>query len=169
MLKEVKKRFPENLVMQSLGSFDDETVRPVYKRMMLLPGNEVAQVHRYLDLGADMEICHSPMDIICSSAVEELMSYNTGKPVMLAETGAVEPSHAGPSRFYPVDTAGILLHDILFAPFFSGSAGTGMCWHWESYVDKNKLWYHFGRFKEAIKGINPVKKIFPLQDQRVEI
>jgi hypothetical protein len=127
---------------------------------MLLPGNEVAQIHRYLDLGANMEVCHSPMDIICSSAVVELLSYNTGKPVMLAETGAVEPSHAGPSRYYPIDTAGILLHDILFAPFFSGSAGTGMCWHWESYVDKNKLWYHFGRFNEAIKGINPVTEDF---------
>ena len=67
----MKERFPENLVMQSLGSFDNEDVRPVYRKMMLLPGNEVAQVHRYLDLGADMEICHSPMDIICSSAVEE--------------------------------------------------------------------------------------------------
>jgi hypothetical protein len=160
MLGEIKNRFPENLVMQSLGSFDNENVRPVYRKMMLLPGNEVAQVHRYLDPGADMELCHSPMDIICSSAVEEIRSYNTGKPVLLAETGAVEAGHAGPSRFYPLDTAGILLHDILFAPFFSGSAGCGMCWHWESYVDKNNLWYHFGRFSEAIKGINPVKEAF---------
>jgi len=39
MLREVKQRFPENLVMQSLGSFDDEDIRPTYKRMMLLPGN----------------------------------------------------------------------------------------------------------------------------------
>jgi hypothetical protein len=160
MLKEVKKRFPENLVMQSLGSFDNERVRPVYKKMMLLPGNEVAQVHRYLDLGAKMEVCQMPMDIICSSAVEELRRYNTGKPVILAETGAVEPSHSGPSKFYPVDTAGILLHDILFAPFFSGSAGAGMSWHWESYVDKNDLWFHFGRFNEIIKGIDPVSENF---------
>ena len=160
MLSEVKQRFPENLVMQSLGSFDDESIRPVYRKMILLPGNEVAQVHRYLDLGAEMEVCHSPMDIICSSAVEELLSYNTGKPVMLAETGAVEPSHSGPSKFYPIDTAGILLHDILFAPFFSGSAGCGLCWHWESYVDKNNLWYHFGRFNEVVKGINPMTERF---------
>jgi len=44
MLKEVKKRFPKNLVMQSLGSFDAESRRSVYKKMMLLPGNEVAQI-----------------------------------------------------------------------------------------------------------------------------
>lgn len=160
MLKEVKKRFPQNLVMQSFGSFDYEGVRPNYRRLILMPGNEVAQVHRYLDLGARMEVCHEPMDIICSSAIEEIKSYDPGKPVILAETGAVEPSHSGPSKFYPVDTAGILLHDILFAPFFNGSAGAGMSWHWESYVDKNNLWFHFGRFCEIIKGIDPVAENF---------
>lgn len=160
MLAEVKQRFPQNLVMQSLGSFDDERVRPTYRQMMHLPGNEVAQVHRYLDLGAPMEICQQPMDIICASAIEELVAYETGKPIILAETGAVEPRHTGPSKYYPLDTAGILLHDILFAPFFSGSAGAGMSWHWESYVDKNDLWYHFGRFSEAVKGLNPVSEAF---------
>lgn len=160
MLRETKRRFPENLVMQSLGSFDDINIRPVYKKMMLLPGNEVAQVHRYLDLGAKMEVCRAPMDLICSSAIEELLTYHTGKPVILAETGAVEPRHAGPSKYYPKDTAGILLHDILFAPFFSGSAGAGMAWHWESYVHKNNLWYHFARFQEAVKGINPIEEEF---------
>ena len=160
MLNEVKQRFPENLVMQSLGSFDSEKIRPTYRKMMLLSGNQVAQVHRYLDLGAEMEVCHMPMDIICSSAVEELMSYKTGKPVILAETGAVEPNHSGPSKFYPLDTAGIILHDILFATFFSGSAGTGMSWHWESYVDKNNLWYHFKRFSETVKDINPITERF---------
>jgi hypothetical protein len=135
---------------------------------MLLQGNEVAQVHRYLDLGAELEVCHMPMDIICSSAVERLRTYKTGKPVILAETGAVEPSHAGPSKFYPADTAGMLLHDILFAPFFSGAAGAGMSWHWDSYVDKNNLWYHFGRFSEAVKGINPVKERFVVSKSETE-
>lgn len=160
MLREVKKRFPENLVMQSLGSFDTDKVRSVYRRMMELPGNEVAQVHRYLDLGAPLAVCQEPMDIICASAVEELLSYNLSKPVLLAETGAVEPQHAGPSKYYPVDTAGILLHDMLFAPFFSGAAGTGMSWHWESYVHKNNLWYHYRRFNEAVKGIDPAAEEF---------
>jgi len=169
MLGETKKRFPDNLVMQSLGSFDDERVRPVYKKMMLMPGNEIAQVHRYLDLGARMEECKMPMDIICSSSVEELLSYNTGKPVILAETGAVEPRHSGPSKFYPVDTTGMLLHDILFAPFFSGSAGAGMSWHWDSYVEKNNLWYHFKRFSEAVKDINPIREKFVLSRSETDI
>jgi len=160
MLKEVKKRFPENLVMQSFGSFDHDGVRPNYKRLMLMPWNEVAQVHRYLDLGAKMDVCHEPMDIICTSAVDEIKSYNPRKPIILAETGAVEPQHIGPFKLYPADTAGILLHDILFAPFFSGAAGAGMSWHWESYVDKNNLWYHFRRFHRAIEGVDPIVENF---------
>jgi hypothetical protein len=160
MLNEVKRRFPDNLVMQSLGSFDAERVRPVYKKMVLIPGDEVAQVHRYLDPGADMEVCQAPMDIICSSAVEELESYGTSKPVILAETGAVESRHSGPSRYYALDTNGIILHDILFAPFFSGSAGAGMSWHWDVYIARNDLWYHFKRFSEAVKGIDPGKERF---------
>jgi hypothetical protein len=127
---------------------------------MSMPGNEVAQVHRYLDLGAEMEICHAPMDIICASAVKELQSYHLPKPIVVAETGAVEPRHAGPSKYYPRDTAGSLLHDILFTPFFVGAAGTGMSWHWESYVHKNNLWYHFRRFNEVIKDIDPIGESF---------
>jgi len=50
---------------------------------------EIAQIHRYLDLGAEMPVCKMPMDIICSSAIEELHSYHTDKPLLLAETGAV--------------------------------------------------------------------------------
>ena len=160
MLKAVKEKFPENLAMQSLGSFDGDYAKPLYEKMMALPGNEVAQVHRYLDLGAKMDVCHAPMDVICSSAIKDLQAYHLSKPVILAETGAVEPNHAGPSKYYPKDTAGILLHDILFAPFFTGSAGAGMSWHWESYVHKNNLWYHFGRFSEAIKGIDPIAESF---------
>ncbi len=82
------------------------------------------------------------------------------KPVVVAETGAVEPRHAGPSKYYPKDTAGSLLHDILFTPFFAGAAGTGMSWHWESYVHKNNLWYHFRRFNEVIKDIDPIQESF---------
>lgn len=160
MLGEVKKRFPRQLVMQSLGSFDTKGVVPSYQRMMLLPGNEVAQIHRYLDLGAALEICQGPMDMICASAVEDIKNFHPGKPILLAETGAVEPRHTGPSKYYARDTAGILLHDILFAPFFSGAAGVGMSWHWDSYVHKNNLWYHFQRFNHAIGGVNPLIEKF---------
>lgn len=160
MLKEVKVRFSENLAMQSFGSFDRESGRENYRKMMTMEENEVAQIHRYLDLGAQMEICHGPLDVSTADAIRELASYNSGRPKVLAETGGVEPSHTGPIRYYKVDTAGTILHDVLFAPFFAGSAGAGMIWHWHQYVHTNNLWFQFGRFSRAIQGINPIEEGF---------
>jgi hypothetical protein len=155
MLAELHKAFPKNMAMQSLGSFDNARWRDLYRRHSLLAGNDVAQVHRYLDQGASLAECKGPVDLMASAAVNELRAFNPGKPIILAESGAVEPSHSGPSKLYPVDKAGILLHDILFAPFFSGAAGAGQIWHWDAYVAPNNLWYHFGRFAQAVRDLDP--------------
>jgi hypothetical protein len=119
-----------------------------------------------------MEVCHGPMDVICADAVREILSYGNTKPVILAETGAVEPMHAGPSQYYAKDTVGIILHDALFAPFFSGAAGPGMIWHWDQYVAKNNLWHHFDRFAQVVKALDPVAQqlkpfFFETEDLRV--
>ena len=100
------------------------------------------------------------MDVLAGNAIDELRSYGLQKPMLLAEVGAVKPKHTGPSELYPLDKEGVLLHDMLFAPFFSGAAGTGMAWHWDSYIDKNNLWYHYLRFNEAIRGIDPIGERF---------
>ena len=161
MLPELHKAFPKNLAMQSLGSFDRDRSREMfYRPVSLMPGNDVAQVHRYLDPGAELAVCHGPVDILAVDAVRELRSYKPGRPIILAESGAVEPSHSGPSHLYAKDRAGIILHDILFAPFFAGAAGGGQIWHWEEYVDANNLWYHFGRFAEAVRDLDPPAEAF---------
>ena len=157
MLPIVKSAFPNHLVMQSLGSFDNKRyIEGMYRPYMTMPTNEVAQVHRYLDPGASWDICQASIDTLASNAICELQKMVTDKPVVLSEAGAVERSHSGPSKLYPLDTLGILLHDILFAPFFSGAAGSGQSWHWQLYVEKNDLWWHFNRFAKAIEGINPI-------------
>ena len=166
MLGELHRLFPHNLAMQSLGSFDRAGARELYRHMSLLPGNDVAQVHRYLDQGAQLEECHGPMDVLAAGAVHELQAFQPGRPILLAESGAVEPSHSGPSKLYARDKAGMLLHDVLFAPFFAGAAGPGHCWHWNQYVDRNNLWYHIGRFAAAVKDLDPPAEAFqPLQIQ----
>lgn len=163
MLPELHRLFPKNLAMQSLGSFDGDYARAPYRRLATMPGNDVAQVHRYLDLGAKLEVCHGPMDVLAADAVRELLSQNPGRPVLLAESGAVEPSHSGPFKLYEQDKQGMLLHDVLFAPFFAGAAGPGHIWHWDQYVAKLNLWHHFGRFAEAVRGIDPpAEKFEPL-------
>jgi hypothetical protein len=160
MLSELHRRFPRNLCVQSLGSFDSPRVREVYRRHSTMPGNDLAQVHRYLDLGASLDVCKGPVDVLAADAVRELLAFDPGKPVILAESGAVEPRHSGPFQLYEMDRNGVLLHDILFAPFFAGAAGAGQIWHWDVYVAKNNLWWHFGRFQEAVKGLDPAAERF---------
>lgn len=160
MLPVVKTLFPNHLVMQSLGSFDRESSREMYQPYMEIPANEVAQIHRYLDPGASWDICRESMDTLASNAVLEIKEYIYEKPVLLSEVGAVEANHAGPSLLYESDSSGILLHDMLFAPFFSGAAGPGQSWHWDYYIEKHDLWWHYSRFTNAIKNINPVKEGF---------
>ena len=155
MLPELHRRFPRTLCMQSLGSFDAERWRPVYHQHSRMPGNDLAQVHRYLDLGAKLPVCHGPMDVLAAHAVRTLAGFAPGRPILLAEGGAVEPNHSGPFRLYAKDRAGVLLHDVLFAGFFAGGAGPGQCWHWDVYVERNDLWHHFGRFARAVRGVDP--------------
>lgn len=160
MLPEVKQRFPNHLVMQSLGSFDRTAQFDLYRRFSLMPGNELAQAHRYLDPGAALEICRGPMDVLAADAVTVLAGYAKDRPLLLSEVGAVEANHAGPSKLYEADREGILLHDLLFAPFFAGAAGPGQSWHWHFYIDKHDLWWHFGRFAEAVRDLDPVSEQF---------
>lgn len=160
MLPVVKSLFPNHLVMQSLGSFDKESSKEMYESYMIIPANEVAQVHRYLDPGASWEICREAMDTLAANSVMELKEYITDKPVLLSEVGAVESNHAGPSLLYESDSLGVLLHDMLFAPFFSGAAGPGQSWHWDYYIEKHDLWWHFSRFSKAIENINPLEEWF---------
>ena len=164
MLGELRRLFPRHLAMQSLGSFDTDSIRPSYRRLAAMGGNDVAQVHRYLDLGARLEVCRGPVDILAAEAVRELLAARTDqrgetprlqKPVLLAESGAVEPSHTGPFKLYAKDKAGSILHDVLFAAFFAGAAGPGHCWHWDRYVDANDLWWQFSRFAAAVEGLDP--------------
>lgn len=160
MLPELQRRFPRNLAIQSLGSYDWERKRQSYKTLCLLQDNDVAQVHRYLDEGAGWEICHGHVDVLASQSVRELIAFNPGKPIILTETGAVKPRHTGCSELYAKDLDGMLLHDMLFAPFFSGAAGTGHAWWWRQALDEPNLWYHFARFAEAVKGIDPAAEHF---------
>jgi hypothetical protein len=160
MLPELKRLFPNNMALQSLGSFDSPWAYKPYQRLCEMPNNDLAQVHRYLDLGAGLEVCHGPVDVLAADAVRTLRAWSPAKPVILAESGAVEPRHTGPFKLYAKDTAGIILHDVVFAPFFAGAAGPGQCWHWGEYVDKNNLWHQFRGFAEAVRGIDPPAERF---------
>lgn len=155
MLQKLKELFPRQLSVQSLGSFGALGNHQTYDWLCSLPGNDFNQAHRYLDPGAELDVCRGPMDILCADTIRELRDRNSDSPAMLAEGGAVEWKHCLKSHLYQSDKAGMLLHDVIFAPFFAGSAGSGQCWHWQWYVNHHNLWWHFGRFAKAIEGVDP--------------
>ena len=163
MLGKVKKLCPEQLVTQTLGSMHASYMDDYYKKLAAITNNEFLSIHRYLDEGDKWQqypIVKGAVSALATDAVAMGLAFtkNDPKPVIINEIGAVNPNHAGPSSLYPKDTEGILLHDFIFAPFFGGSAGSGNTWHWDHYIEPNQLWYHFGRFKNAIEGIDPVKE-----------
>ena len=160
MLVELQKIFPRQLIVQNLGSYDRADCYGDYYYLCNLPNNAFYQVHRYLDPGAPAQICQAPMDILCAESIRELKNFNYDKPILLAETGAVKENHSGASPLYELDSEGALLHDILFAPFFTGSAGSGQSWYWDAHIDRWDLWWHIKRFTKAIEGIDPIKEHF---------
>lgn len=155
MLPELHRLFPKNLCVQSLGSFDSDRSQKSYRQLCELAGNDVFQVHRYLDMGAGLKVCRDPIDLLAADAVGELRQMGIPKPIILTETGAVKPKHTGASELYAKDRDGVLLHDMLFAPFFAGAAGTGHVWFWREAIDRPNHWHHFRRFQRAVEGIDP--------------
>ncbi|MPM40829.1 hypothetical protein SDC9_87477 [bioreactor metagenome] len=165
MLDTIKALFPNKLVVQTLGSLHSKLAENTYRELTEIPGNDFLSIHRYLDEGEEWgqyDVVKSPIDILASDAVHfgNELTKNRPVPVIMNEIGAVEPNHIGPFRFYKEDKEGILIHDMIFAPFFSGSAGSGSMWHWNHYIFPQDLWPHFQKFKNAIVGIDPVKEKF---------
>lgn len=161
MLPRIQALFPHHLVTQTLGSLDTEGAEKSYVKLFGLDSNRFVAIHRYFD---QAERTYAPVkgDIeeLVSSAVGFAKRYVQDRPVVVNEIGAVEPNHSGPSKLYIRDTLGVLMHDMVFAPFFCGSAGSGAMWHWDHYIERNGLWYHFLRFARAVEGVDPVAEQF---------
>lgn len=163
ILDSVKVLFPHHLVTQTLGSLHSQDAANRYEEFFALQNNPYVSLHRYIDPGKDWsqyDDITRPVDSMVFQAVQFAQNNVQNKPIVVNEIGAVEANHAGPSKLYLVDTAGVLIHDMIFAPFFCGAAGTGGLWHWDSYVERQHLWYHYKRFQNAIKGIDPVEERF---------
>ncbi len=163
ILDSVKALFPDHLVAQTLGSLHSVAADERYEKFLTISNNPYIPVHRYLDPGnawGQYDIIHGPVDLFISDAIRFVYRPEFQKPVVANEHGAVEPNHAGPNRYYETDTAGVFIHDMIFAPFFCGASGCGSMWHWDSYVEKQDLWYHYRRFNRAIEGIDPVHEAF---------
>jgi hypothetical protein len=163
MLDAVQVLFPNHLVAQTLGSLHSADADARYEKLFTLGHNDYLTVHRYLDPGTDWnqyDHVHGPIDLLISQAIQFMYRPFVVVPVVANEHGAVEGNHTGPNKLYQVDTTGVFIHDMIFAPFFCGASGCGSMWHWDAYVEKQNLWFHYGRFISAMNGIDPVRERF---------
>lgn len=151
MIPEIKQISPRNLVVNSLGSLDGERKQLRQDRFRFMKEMDFQQVHRYLDQGAEMEICHT--DPVAFSLDAVARARCEGKPIILTETGAVNDSHTGPFRFYACDNLGLIFHDVTYPAIFAGAAGSGHIWHWNSYVEQKNLWRFYRPLVDAFTGI----------------
>ena len=161
MLPRIQALFPNHLVTQTLGSLDSEDAERRYRQLFSIATNRFIAIHRYLDpADRTYDEVKGKTDHLVWSAIDFVRGHVPDRPVLINEIGAVEPNHSGPSRLYVRDREGVLLHDMVFAPFFCGAAGSGTLWHWDHYIRRNNLWEHFRRFVRATEGVDPQAEEF---------
>lgn len=160
-LREIKAASPRNLVTNSLGSYDWEGFQALQDAFKM-PEMEFQQVHRYLDQGASLAICRTDPVAFSIDAVQR--SRCPDRPVLLAETGAVNDCHSGPFRYYAADHDGLIFHDTTYPAFFAGAAGSGHIWHWDRYVDPKNLWYGFRALAAMLEGVAVDRQAFTPMD-----
>ncbi len=161
ILPELKKMFPNHMVVMNLSSYDKALVHKHYDAMNIDPNNDVTQIHNYINEGHSIVECKSSVDIMAHHGISHMLKLTPNKPILFDEIGAASPNHvSGPHKGYETDKDGIFILDQTFVPFFCGACGTGMSWHWEYYIQKHNLFYIYARFNKAIEGLDPIKEDF---------
>lgn len=168
MLPKVKEMFPDNMVINSLGSLDCEWALDCYNSFPW-ELSSFKQLHCYHDQGAKFEkVRINPI---------EALNYDIGliksenQPLIVAETGGVNNCHCAETKYYSSDDRGMFLVDCVYTPVFLGCAGCGNIWHWdERYIESKNLYKFFKPLAELVKNIDFTEqnfKSFDLSDQDV--
>ena len=76
MLDALGALFPRQMVVQNLGSFSGTGAFRIYDYLGRVKGNAFMQAHRYLDPGAELDVCRGPVDVLSADAVRELLDRN---------------------------------------------------------------------------------------------
>ncbi|HEY3332027.1 MAG TPA: hypothetical protein VGK19_18490 [Capsulimonadaceae bacterium] len=165
MLGVIKASSPRNLVTNSLGSFDLEA-KQALQDAFKMPEMDFQQVHAYIDQGAARPACKTDAVAMAVTCVD--LARRPDRPILLAETGAVNDCHSGPFGFYGWDDDGLIMHDTTYSPFFAGAAGSGHIWHWAVYVDAKNHWPQFKALSDAIDGIAVDREYFEVIDMSTQ-
>ena len=162
MLPAVKALFPDQLVVNSLGSLDNKYSLANY---LSFPWEcaDFKQMHRYLDQGAIFEDTkNDPVEVI-QSGLKRIDKQDM--PLLVAETGAVNNNHSGEFKYYSCDDRGIIFIDCVYTPVFLCSAGCGNIWHWdERYVESKNLYKYYKPLADLISDIDFANENFRSTD-----
>lgn len=152
MLPKVKALFGDHLVTNSLGSLDCDNTLKIYEEFCW-DLCDFKQMHRYLDQGAKhIDSTINPVELLTGGLK---MIRDDAKPVIVAETGAVEKRHSGEFKYYSCDDRGIIFVDCVYTPVFLACAGCGNIWHWDyRYVESKNLYKHFRPLCNMLCGID---------------
>lgn len=155
--EEITKAFPTARIINSLSKCDTEEKKKNQKKMGEF-GLFFDQIHRTFDLLAELPEC---TDNIREMAFTAIQDFRTKKrPILMTSTGASSYGEDAPFLYYKNDPTGVIFKDAVFAPFFSGAAGTGIIGHTFEYIDSNNLWSQFKSFSEMINTMKVDKQHF---------
>lgn len=99
-----------------------------------LPDIDLTQTHYYLDI--------PNLERVLASGNSAFLD-DFGKPTLNGEFGLGGSS----SGLIALDPTGIHIHNNLWGGLFSGAAGTGMSWWWDSYLEPQNLYTHFSAIR----------------------
>jgi hypothetical protein len=105
---------------------------------------ELAQVHVY---------AFDSVTVDFSKTLPELAAHlrHFGKPVLVAEAGV---DFRGPTETLAVDPNGDGFHDLLWAPLFANTFGSGMTWWWDNVIDPQDWYFHLGPLARLVAGVD---------------
>lgn len=162
MAERARKLFPNVVLLNSLGSLDCPWALDCYNTFCFEKFDWL-QFHSYFDQGAYYkEITEEPIEAIKNSVrLLKDKAKECGKPLFLAETGAVNDCHSGEFRYYADDDKGMILVDTVYTPFFLGCIAPGNLWHWDGrYLSGKNLYRYFKPFADLLEGIEYPKEKF---------
>ena len=158
MLPRVKEFFPDNMVINSLGSMDAPHTVDFYNSF---PWELSAfkQLHRYLDQGAQLkDTTRNPIEMT-AQGIKYLQK--SAQPLILAETGAVNNCHSGPFKYYSVDDRGMIFVDCVYTSVFCGFASTGNIWHWDDrYIESKNMYKYYAPISKLVENIDFTQEEF---------
>jgi hypothetical protein len=105
---------------------------------------DIVQLHAYSD---QLHPDERDPAVMVGAQIQQLEQGHPQKPILMGEFG-----YSARGRGENKETTGIQLHNGIWATTFSGYAGSGMYWWWDTYIEPNDLWYHFKGLADFLRG-----------------